>query len=269
MKKPGRGAAPPSVEEFESHLEDLDRRLDRLRALYESFFLGIERAPPNVPRRELNRRIVEMQQTPITNPTLRFRFQAIMQRWVLYTAYWNRTLREIEAGTYRRDLARAQRHLAKKGGAITEEEALALGIPSGRVKAFVERQQKMQAGRAGRAAAAEKPAPPDETGEASRVSLSSAELPAFTGVAPAAVAARPEPAIPGLDDAELDRVYQNYVETCQKMNDPRGSITRDKLREKLRAQVPKLLEQRGARKVALDVAVEDGRVRLKARPVKE
>src|SRR3954447_13843717 len=106
--------APETAEALEDRIGEMERKLDRLRGLYESFFMGIERAPPNVPRREMNRLILEMQQVPIGNASLRFRFQSIMQRWVLFTAYWNRTMREIEAGTYRRDLARAQRHLADK-----------------------------------------------------------------------------------------------------------------------------------------------------------
>src|SRR4051794_36766693 len=117
--------------------------MERLRTLYESFFLGVERQPPNVPRREMNRLMLELQQDPISNSSMRFRFQTLMQRWVLFTAYWNRTLREIEAGTYRRDVARAQRHLAEKGGVMTEQEAINIGIPAVRAKAFVERQQRL------------------------------------------------------------------------------------------------------------------------------
>src|SRR5262245_33323689 len=105
--------------------------------------MGVERMPPNVPRRELNRLVLETQQVPIHNASLRFRFQGILQRWVLLTTYWNRTLREIEAGTYRRDLAKAQRHLAERGGVITEEDAIRLGIPAARARAFVARQQRL------------------------------------------------------------------------------------------------------------------------------
>ena len=106
---------------------------------------------------------------------MRFRFQSLLQRWVLLTTYWNRTLREIEIGTYRRDLDRAHRHLAAKGGApITEEEALRLGIPANRVKAFVGRQNKQAAAarrrRAAASAAAEPApaAPPPAAGGAGR-----------------------------------------------------------------------------------------------------
>ena len=134
--------------------------MDRLRVLYENFFMGIDRTPPNVPRRDLNRLILEMQQTPIKNATMRFRFQTLQQRWVLMTTYWNRTLREIEIGTYRRDLDRANRHLAAKGGApMTEDEALRLGVPATRAKAFVARQQPA-GGAGGRGLGASTPAGP-------------------------------------------------------------------------------------------------------------
>lgn len=76
----GAGEAGESID---ARLDDMGRKMDRLRALYETFFMGIERTPPNVPRRELNRLMIETQQTPIGNATLRFRFQSLQQRWVL------------------------------------------------------------------------------------------------------------------------------------------------------------------------------------------
>jgi len=68
---------------------------------------------------------------------------------VLLITYWNRTMREIEAGTFSRDLAKAKRHMASKGtSAVTLEEALAMGIPASRAKAFVAHQQATQERRA-------------------------------------------------------------------------------------------------------------------------
>ncbi len=108
--------------------------------LYETFFSGVERQPPNAPRRELNRLMLETQQMQIRNAALRFRFQSLSQRWILMTTYWNRTLREIEAGTYRKDVAKVSRRLAQKGAPLTEQEAVALGIPASRARALVARQ---------------------------------------------------------------------------------------------------------------------------------
>jgi hypothetical protein len=232
-------------QDLEARINEMERKLDRLRGLYESFFVGVERAPPNVPRREMNRLILEMQQETINNASLRFRFQTIQQRWVLFTAYWNRTLREIEMGTFRRDLARAQRHLAEKGGMITEQEAIALGIPAPRAKAFAERQQKLAANRAGSAAPAPKDPPP------------------ATPKPPAAGS------IPGVTEADIVELYRRYVDTHTKLADGRPPLTLDKIRDRLRAQIPKVLAERNCRRVTLEVAVDNGKVRLRAWPVLE
>lgn len=247
-----------SPETVEGRIEEMERKLDRLRSLYESFFMGVERAPPNTPRRELNRLMLETQQVQIGNASMRFRFQALMQRWVVLTAYWNRTLREIEAGTYRRDLARAQRHLAEKGGgAMTEQDAINLGIPASRAKAFVERQQKMSAARAARAGAAAQAAPAGAAAPAPPA-----------GAAPPRTPPTAKPSsLPGISDPDLESVYRRYLETHRKVNDPRPPLTLDNIRDRLSKQLPKIMAEKNCRKVTLDVAVEDGKVRLKAWPV--
>jgi hypothetical protein len=242
VKKLAKGA--DSQESIEGRIGEMERKLDRLRGLYESFFMGIERAPPNVARREMNRLILEMQQEPISNASMRFRFQSVIQRWVLMTAYWNRTMREIESGTYRRDIARAQRHLAEKGRALTEQEALAIGIPASRAKAFAERQLRTQSLREGRTGSAKAP---------------TATIPAVP---------RP-PEVPGVSDPDIEAVYRRYMEAHRQAQDPRPALTLEKIRERLRLQIPKVLADKNCRRVTLDVAVEDGKVRLKAWPVKE
>ena len=192
VKKLGR--VEESLESVDARLEEIERKMDRLRVLYENFFMGVDRMPPNVPRRELNRLMLEMQQTPLRNATMRFRFQTLQQRWVLLTTYWNRTLREIEMGTYRRDLDRANRHLAAKGGApMTEDEALRLGIPANRAKAFVARHNQQAAARAGAATTAD------------------GVQPAPAPAAPAGGGAASAVALPGLRDGALEDFYQRYV----------------------------------------------------------
>jgi hypothetical protein len=247
VRKLAKGA--DSQESIEGRLSEMERKLDRLRGLYESFFMGVERAPPNVARREMNRLILEMQQEPIGNASLRFRFQTMMQRWVLMTAYWNRTMREIESGTFRRDVARAQRHLAEKGRALTEQEAIAIGIPASRAKAFADRQQKMQALREGR---------PGARGSSPGAAAAPKASPAPAG-----------PAIPGVDDAAIEAIYRRYAEVHRQIRDPRPALTLEKIRERLSAQIPRVLAEKNCRRVTLDVAVEDGKVRLKAWPVKD
>ena len=250
VKKLGR--VEESLETVDARLEEMERKMDRLRVLYENFFMGVDRMPPNVPRRELNRLMVETQQTPLRNATMRFRFQTLQQRWVLLTTYWNRTLREIEMGTYRRDLDRANRHLAAKGGApMTEDEALRLGIPANRAKAFVARHNTQAAARAAApaAAAAAKPAPAASaaSGSVDRVGRA---------------------ALPGLRDGALEDFYKRYVKahTDALGAPPKASL--EQMRAKLQQDLPKILTQQNCNRVELDVAVDGGKVRLRARPVK-
>lgn len=141
-RKPGLGSTLQSSEAIAARVDDVERKIERLRALYESHFLGVERRPPVVPRQELNRLMLELQQLSIRNAALRFRFQSVSQRWTLLITYWNRTLREIESGTYRRDLQKAYRRIAARGEPMSETEATALGVPPSRAKAFVAQQNR-------------------------------------------------------------------------------------------------------------------------------
>jgi hypothetical protein len=256
-----------SREGIDARLEEMERKLERMRGLYESFFMGIERSPPEVLRRDVNRQILELQQVPISNASLRFRYQALTQRWVLLITYWNRTMREIEAGTFSRDLAKAKRHLSKKGtAAITLQEALAMGIPASRAKAFVARQQAVQDRRAGTA----KAAAADAVQTAAAVPAQSTEPKA----SPAASAATgpsggpPPIPLPGLPETDLQDAYRRYLEAHQKAGTAGPPPAIDKLRRSLAKQLPQIMSANNCARVRLDIAVEDGKVRLRAWPVK-
>ncbi|MDI3290891.1 hypothetical protein QHF83_46690, partial [Polyangium sp. 15x6] len=100
--------------EVDRALEDLDSRIERLRALYEQYFLGIEKLEPLVPRKELERRIMLLRREQIRNTALRFKFQTLIQRYNTFQQYWSRVAREIENGTYQRDVLRAAARFGAK-----------------------------------------------------------------------------------------------------------------------------------------------------------
>jgi hypothetical protein len=62
----------------------------------------------------------------LRNTRNRYRFNSLMQRWNVYSTYWNRTLRSIENGTYFRNVARAGRDAIRKGVDIPDEVLRAL-----------------------------------------------------------------------------------------------------------------------------------------------
>lgn len=83
-------------------LNDLEERLERLRVLYEQYFLGIEKREPIDERTKLARDIRIASETFSPNVAVRFRAQNLKSRLITYEQYWTRTIREIESGTYRR-----------------------------------------------------------------------------------------------------------------------------------------------------------------------
>ncbi|MET0795383.1 MAG: MXAN_5187 C-terminal domain-containing protein [Polyangiaceae bacterium] len=95
--------------ELEVALEELENRLERLRALYEQYFMGIERIEPAIPRKDVDRRIYVLRREKIRNTAKRFKLQTIISRYNTFQQYWQRICREIEQGTYKRHVIKAER----------------------------------------------------------------------------------------------------------------------------------------------------------------
>lgn len=100
-------------------LSELETRIDRLRALYEQYFMGIERMEPHVPRKDVERRFNDLRKIPFRNTAKRFKFQTLVQRYSTMQQYWMRICREIENGTYKRHKLRAERTI----GALAEDRS--------------------------------------------------------------------------------------------------------------------------------------------------
>jgi hypothetical protein len=113
--------------EVETLVGELETRVERLRSLYDQYFMGIERCEPSVPRKDVERRLYVLRRTQIRNTGLRFRFQNALLRYNTYQTYWIRICRQIEEGTYKRDLRRANARFAqpvraKKASVVEAEE---------------------------------------------------------------------------------------------------------------------------------------------------
>ena len=81
--------------ELDVALEELETRLERLRALYEQYFMGIERIEPAIARKDVDRRIYVLRREKIRNTAKRFKLQTIIQRYNTFQQYWQRICREI------------------------------------------------------------------------------------------------------------------------------------------------------------------------------
>lgn len=97
--------------EGQAELNQLEEDMEKLKLAYEQYFSGIINFAPEDRRMKLQNLVNRLMAMRITNPRIRFRFQAVMGRWVTYKSQWQRILRQIEAGTYKRDVWRHQRKL--------------------------------------------------------------------------------------------------------------------------------------------------------------
>ena len=93
--------------EIDRELEELEGKIEQLRAVYEQYFMGLERLEPLVLRRDVERRIRLLRREQLRNTAQRFKFNTVLQRFNTMQQHWARVVREIENGTYRRDVMRA------------------------------------------------------------------------------------------------------------------------------------------------------------------
>ncbi|HUH02252.1 MAG TPA: MXAN_5187 C-terminal domain-containing protein [Kofleriaceae bacterium] len=101
--------------DIEERLDVLEKQLDRLKVMYEQYFMGIQKIPPAQLHRDVERGIRDMTQLNIRNTGLRYRFSTIGQKDGSYNSYWRRIMREIEQGRYVRDVRRAGQRAAAAG----------------------------------------------------------------------------------------------------------------------------------------------------------
>jgi hypothetical protein len=111
-----------NAEELANAVEELDTKLERLRVLMDQYFQGIEKIPPFIVQKDVDRRIWVLRREKIRNTGTRFRFQQIIQRYNTFNSYWTRILREIENGTYKRDVMRARRRFGGDGKTQAQQQ---------------------------------------------------------------------------------------------------------------------------------------------------
>lgn len=287
-------------DELTTALDELDTRVSRLRALYEQYFLGIEKMEPLVQRKDVDRRFEQLKRAQLRKTSHRFRLQMITQRYTTYLTYWQRITRQIEEGTYRRDVVRAQRF----GRVRTAEEVAA---PA---DATEESAPDLEFGAEGAHAPVttlsdEDDGPDLDLEDDVPSGVPAANLPTDVSesvrpppsplprhvVAPAAPPApavpRPAPAPPrpspaaasatasappasrvaasalATDDGALRTLFDEYRR--QRATNGEKDVSFDSLARQVRETIPRLQQRFPGQKVDLEVAVKDGRTIL--RPV--
>ena len=105
----------------------MDESLVDIQVRYEKYFLGIDRRPPDRERKKIADRMRVLKGTLVKNTALKFRLHTLFAKLISFERMWDRTLREMEEGTYRRDVFKAKLHGKKKE---PEKEIVAAPAPA-------------------------------------------------------------------------------------------------------------------------------------------
>lgn len=93
-----------SKKAMEDELVALERKLNRIRVLYDQYFMGIERLPPEMMRNDLDKAFMRSKIPRSRSTALKFRFRSTRQKYTSLKSYWDRIIRLIEEGRIRRGI---------------------------------------------------------------------------------------------------------------------------------------------------------------------
>lgn len=270
--------------ELNQLLDELDGRIEALKILYEQYFLGLEKLEPLQDRQGVARIVRRVQTSQTKNTAIRFRLNSLNQRFLSYQNYWNRIVREIEAGTYHRDLARVERDMKRRGIDMTGfsklrtkgelEAALMQGLAEADAPAATEPEADSAAQSTGEPARAVREFSAAEkagmlTGEY-RIASTSKPPPippkAPQNVPPPVPSAAVKPSVD--PDERMKRLYRAYVSAKKRTGESTEGLTYDRLVRTLSKQVPNIQKKTGCKRVDFKIEIKQGKAVLKAVPVK-
>ena len=99
----------------EEELKMLEIKLTQLKLEYEKYFLGTRPTEPAQARSEVQKLVIKWSNTRITNTAQRFKFNSLNGRYQAFKRQWDNILRQIEAGTYKRHVFKADLRDRERG----------------------------------------------------------------------------------------------------------------------------------------------------------
>lgn len=112
-------------EDILKECSSIEMELAALKSRYEQYFVGAERSRPSVAHAMLRKRLDNLRATFNRTTAVQFRVKNVTNRFLTYERLWNRTLLDMENGTYRRDLFKARLHAEKRKRKENDERSQA------------------------------------------------------------------------------------------------------------------------------------------------
>jgi hypothetical protein len=99
----------------EEEIKLLEIKMNQLKLDYDKYFLGTRPTEPAMLRAEVQKMVIRFSNSQIPNTALRFKFNSLNGRYQAFKRRWDDTLRQIEAGTYKRHVFKADLHDRERG----------------------------------------------------------------------------------------------------------------------------------------------------------
>ncbi len=221
---------------FEQAARQLEKAIDRLNVMYEKYFMGLEKLEPASYRRQLRQDLARLRESVGQNTGHRFRVSRLEDKFRTYENYWNRVLREMENGTYVRELKRLKRRLEREG------------IPPELIRNAKNRTELESALASFR----------------DLMERQESNMPESSEMAPPVTkrtgGRRDTVNVP---DVVVDRAYRAFLNARKRTGEPTEGITRDAFSRVLEGQITRAQKEKGWRKVGIKITVQNGRAVLK------
>ena len=94
--------------DIRAELDRLELKLAELKVLYEQYFGGIQPLPPDKQHAEVKRQIRHLMKAPFRNSAMNYKLKSLEGRYHAFNTYWQRVLMQREAGTYSKDVFKAE-----------------------------------------------------------------------------------------------------------------------------------------------------------------
>jgi len=244
--------------EMAEDLDALDREMNELRAMYELYFMGVERTEPTVQADAVRSKLRKLRDSKPKNNALRFKLQMLQARMVSLQNYWGRVGREREAGTYFRDVQKVKKRQAELDKIEAQRRLKGAREPAATGSTAVDPSE----GAAIRTGALK---------EGARSAAETAPLipnRAPPGAAPSAVGRPSAQSADDLTEPKLKQLYQAYV-TAKRRCGEKIDLRYEEMAATLKKQVPQLMESTGAKSIEFKVVIKANHAVLKAIPKKE
>lgn len=137
--------ATSQEQQLSDQLDGLERKIQLLKVEYDKYFMGIIKRPPSKEREEIEVFLRNFGRATIRNTAINFRFQGLKARFLTFDQYWQRILKQIEEGTFKRDQFRYS--LKQKEDELTRQQEEANKLEEQRL---AEEKRKEEARRAAR-----------------------------------------------------------------------------------------------------------------------